>query len=290
VEKLTNPGYVSRLLASHGIRLKKKWGQNFLVDENILQKIVATAEVGPEDTVLEIGPGIGALTQKLAEKAAQVVTVEIDGRLLPVLHETLSGFTNITLLHQDAMDYNPDDGSPGQTLKVVANLPYNVATPLFYRWLKDFRPSFSLFVCMMQKEVAQRMVAKPGGKDYGSLSVLCNYAGRCEIAFDVPRTVFFPRPEVSSAVVKLVPEAHPAYDVGEESLFFRVVDAVFAQRRKTLLNTLHAALPVTKEQLVEIGISAEIDMSRRGETLAVPEFAKITRLLYNIMGGTAGKS
>jgi 16S rRNA (adenine1518-N6/adenine1519-N6)-dimethyltransferase len=288
VDKLSNPGYVSRLLQSHGIRLKKKWGQNFLVDENILQKIVAAAAVGPGDTVLEIGPGIGALTQKLAANAAQVISVEIDGRLIPVLQETLAEYGNVTLLHQDAMDFTPQDF--GRPLKVVANLPYNVATPLFYRWLKDYRHMFSLFVCMVQKEVAQRMVAPPGGKEYGGLSVLCAYAGSCEIAFDVPRTVFFPRPDVSSAVVRLIPHENPAYDVGEEALFFRVVDAVFAQRRKTLLNTLHAALPLEKAELTAAVSATGIDISRRGETLHVAEFAKISRLLYNIMGGSEGKS
>jgi 16S rRNA (adenine1518-N6/adenine1519-N6)-dimethyltransferase len=281
VEKLSSPSNVSGLLASHGIRLKKKWGQNFLVDENILNKIVATARINEEDTVLEIGPGIGALTQKLAEKAARVISVEIDGRLLPVLEETLADYENVTVLHLDAMDFNPASLDVGRPLKVVANLPYNVATPLFYRWLKDYRAYFSLFVCMIQKEVAQRMVAAPGGKDYGTLSVVCNYASRCDIAFDVPRTVFFPRPDVSSAVVRLLPYVEPAYDVGEESFFYRVVDAVFAQRRKTLLNTLHTALPLTKEQLAQAGSLTSIDMNRRGETLSVTEFAKLSRLLYN---------
>ena len=282
--KLSNPAYVSSLLAQHGIRLKKKWGQNFLVDENILQKIANTANLGPTDSVLEIGPGIGSLTQKLAEKVKVVTAVEIDLRLLSVLQATLADYKNIKLVHQDAMDFDWRAHCREEPVKLVANLPYNVATPLFYRWLKEYRDCFSLFVCMVQKEVAQRIVAHPGGKEYGSLAVLCQYAGRCEIAFNVPRTVFFPRPDVSSAVVKITPIASPSYDVGDESFFFRLVDAVFSQRRKTLLNTLHAALPFSKEELAEAGAATGIDMSRRGETLSVGEFAIISRLLYTKRG------
>lgn len=278
--KLSNPGDVSRLLAQHGIRLKKKWGQNFLVDENILQKIVSTANLESTDSVLEIGPGIGSLTQKLAEKAKTVTAVEIDARFLPVLRETLADYRNVLLVHQDAMDFDWRAHCRQEPVKLVANLPYNVATPLFYRWLKEYRSCFSLFVCMVQKEVARRIVADPGGKEYGALTVLCQYAGRCEIAFAVPKTVFFPRPDVSSAVVKITPLAKPEYDVGNEPFFFRLVDAVFSQRRKTLLNTLHAALPFSKMELAKVGAVAGFDMSRRGETLSVLEFAIISRLLY----------
>ncbi|MHB1256554.1 MAG: 16S rRNA (adenine(1518)-N(6)/adenine(1519)-N(6))-dimethyltransferase RsmA [Dethiobacteraceae bacterium] len=282
--KLSTPTDVAKLLAQHGIRLKKKWGQNFLVDENILQKIVHTANLEQTDMVLEIGPGIGALTQKLAEKVKAVTAVEIDARLLSVLQSTLANHDNVELVHQDAMDFDWRAHCAQQPVKLVANLPYNVATPLFYRWLKEYRDCFSLFVCMVQKEVAQRIVAPPGGKEYGSLAVLCQYAGRCEIAFNVPRTVFFPRPDVSSAVVRITPLINPSYDVGDERFFFRLVDAVFAQRRKTLFNTLHAALPFTKEELAEAGAATGIDMSRRGETLSLEEFAKISRLLYTRKG------
>ncbi|MBS4008413.1 MAG: 16S rRNA (adenine(1518)-N(6)/adenine(1519)-N(6))-dimethyltransferase RsmA [Clostridium sp.] len=283
--KLSNPANVANLLAQQGIRLKKKWGQNFLVDENILQKIVSTANLEPTDFVLEIGPGIGSLTQKLAEKAKAVTAVEIDARLLSVLQVTLADYDNVYLIHQDAMDVDWRANCSRKPVKLVANLPYNVATPLFYRWLKEYRDCFSLFVCMVQKEVAQRIVAQPGGKEYGALSVLCQYAGRCEIAFYVPRTVFFPRPDVSSAVVKITPAVSPRYDAGDEPFFFRLVDAVFSQRRKTLLNTIHASLPFSKEELAEVGVATGIDMSRRAETLSVEEFAKISRLLYTISGG-----
>ncbi|WP_258189085.1 ribosomal RNA small subunit methyltransferase A, partial [Candidatus Hakubella thermalkaliphila] len=178
----------------------------------------------------------------MAEKAKVVTAVEIDARLLSVLQATLADYNNVYLVHQDAMDFDWRAHCSQRPVKLVANLPYNVATPLFYRWLKEYRDCFSLFVCMVQKEVAQRIVAHPGGREYGSLTVLCQYAGRCKIAFNVSRTVFFPRPEVSSAVVKITPAANPRDDVGDEAFFFRLVDVVFSQSRKTLLNTLHAAL------------------------------------------------
>ncbi|WP_050780825.1 16S rRNA (adenine(1518)-N(6)/adenine(1519)-N(6))-dimethyltransferase RsmA [Dethiobacter alkaliphilus] len=285
MSKLSSPGHVSRLLEQHGVKLKKKWGQNFLVDENILKKIISAADVQKSDRILEIGPGIGSLTQKLAENASRVLTVEIDTRLIPVLRETLAEYDNVEIIHGDAMDFDPAPVCEEGPVKLVANLPYNVATPLLYRWLKDSRNCFSRLVCMVQKEVAERIVAKPGSKAYGTLSVICNYAARCEIAFDVPRTVFFPRPDVSSAVVQLIPYHVPAEDVADDAFFFKVVEAVFAQRRKTLLNTLNAAFPLTKEQLTAVCSAVEIDLSRRGETLTLQEFAKLSRVLYNKVGG-----
>ncbi|MDW7652112.1 MAG: 16S rRNA (adenine(1518)-N(6)/adenine(1519)-N(6))-dimethyltransferase RsmA [Bacillota bacterium] len=285
MSKLSNPGFVSSLLERHGIRLKKKWGQNFLVDENILHKIISAAGISPSDRIVEIGPGIGALTQKLAEAGGHVYTIEIDKRLLPVLNETLGEYDNVDVLLQDAMQTDYQAFCTENPLKLVANLPYNVATPLFYHWLKDLRHCFSLIVCMVQKEVAQRIVASPGTKEYGTLSVVCNYAARSEIAFDVPRTVFFPRPDVSSAVVRLRPHTNRDIDVGDEGVFFRVVEAVFSQRRKTALNTLHAAFGLSKDQLVAIGRDVGLDLSRRGETLNVTEFANLSRFIYNEVGG-----
>lgn len=284
MSKLSNPGFVTEILERHGIRLKKKWGQNFLVDENILHKVVSAAQVAAGDRVLEIGPGIGALTQKLAHIASYVISIEIDGRLLPVLKDTLREYDNVEIIHQDAMDV--DYGSlcrPGP-LKLVANLPYNVATPLFYRWLKEYRHCFSALVCMLQKEVAQRVVALPGSKEYGTLSVICQFAADAEIVFDVPRTVFFPRPDVSSAVVRLMPVPRGRFDAGSEPLFFKIVEALFAQRRKTALNSLHSAFDVSKEELAAVGAAAGIDLTRRGETLSVQEFANLTRVVYNKFG------
>lgn len=281
MSKLTNPGFVTQLLSSHGIRLRKKWGQNFLVDENILTKIIAAAEIESGDHVLEIGPGIGALTRELAMRASRVTALEIDERLIPVLKETLSEYDNIAIIRQDAMDTDYRGLLGDKPVKLVANMPYNVATPLFYRWLKQHRQQFPVMVCMLQKEVAQRIVARPGSKEYGTLSVVCQFAAKTELLFSVPKTVFFPRPEISSAVVRLRPEAATQYDVGDEAVFFRVVEAVFSQRRKTALNTLHAVFPLSKGELTELGAKAGLDLARRGETLNVSEFANLSRLLYN---------
>ncbi len=281
MDKLTNPGYVSRLLASHDIRLRKKWGQNFLVDENVLDKIVAAANINDTDTVLEIGPGIGALTSRLAEKAKKVITIEIDNRLIAVLNETLAEYANVKIMQNDAMaiDY-AELLSGGGKIKLVANLPFNVATPLLYRWLKQYRTYISLLVCMVQKEVAQRIVADPGSKNYGMLSVLCHYASTAELLFTVPETVFFPRPGVSSAVIRLQ-NLIPTASRGYEDTFYNVAEAAFSQRRKTVLNTLHTVFKLSKEELLKVGGEAGIDMARRGETLSVAEFAKLTHLIYN---------
>lgn len=276
MEKLTSPGYVSRLLAAHGIRLKSKWGQNFLVDENILHKIVAAAELSGEDTVLEVGPGIGTLTRELAQRASKVVALEIDRRLVPVLAETLAGLDNVELINMDALkaDYSRFKGA-----KLVANLPYNVATPLIFRWLKEYDGTFSQMVMMLQKEVAERIVAQPSTPEYGSLSVVCQFMAETELLFTVPRTVFFPRPEVSSAVVRL-----RVRSVTEEvcrPLFFQLVDVVFQQRRKMLANILSQWLQLDKDELAAAAAASGLDLRRRGETLSVAEFANLAKVIYN---------
>lgn len=216
-----------------------------------------------------------------ALRAARVTALEIDERLIPVLKETLAEYDNIAIIRQDAMDTDYLALLGDKPVKLVANMPYNVATPLFYRWLKKHRQQFPVMVCMLQKEVAQRIIALPGSKEYGTLSVVCQFAAKAELLFTVPRTVFFPRPEISSAVIRLRPEAATHYDVGDETVFFRVVEAVFSQRRKTALNTLHAVFPLSKEELTELGTRAGLDLARRGETLSVAEFANLSRLLYN---------
>jgi len=281
VEKLSNPSYVTRLLAQSEIRLQKKWGQNFLIDENILRKIIETAELQQQDHVLEVGAGIGTLTQKLAENAGRVTAFEIDLRLQPVLQKTLALYQNVTVRFEDALKADYSDICKEGPLKLVANLPYNVATPLLYRWLKNESACFSLLVCMVQKEVAQRIVAVPGSKDYGTLSVICQYATEAEIAFIVPRTVFLPRPDVESAVVKLSPVKQRELTEQQEQVFFQVVEAAFAKRRKTLFNALSTALNIAKEELSVLGKKARLDLNRRGETLTVKEFASLARLLYN---------
>lgn len=283
MSKLTNPSHVSQLLTRYQVRLRKKWGQNFLVDENILAKIVRAAGLGKEDLVLEVGPGIGALTEKLACSAGKVVALEVDERLLPILKETLAGCGNVEIIHADALRFDYDTVLPQAPAKLVANLPYNIATPLLYRWLKTERHRFDLLVCMLQKEVAERLCASPGGKDYGVLSVVAQYAAETELLFPVPGTVFFPRPEVSSAVVRLRPRRRPPLDAVREAFFFRVVEAVFATRRKTLFNTLHSAFPVTKEELAENGRALGLDLNRRGETLSVAQLTELSAALFKLL-------
>lgn len=283
MSKLTNPSHVSQLLTRYQVRLRKKWGQNFLVDENILAKIVRAAGLGKEDLVLEVGPGIGALTEKLACSAGKVVALEVDERLLPILKETLAGCGNVEIIHADALRFDYDTVLPQAPAKLVANLPYNIATPLLYRWLKTERHRFDLLVCMLQKEVAERLCASPGGKDYGVLSVVAQYAAETELLFPVPGTVFFPRPEVSSAVVRLRPRRQPPLDAVREAFFFRVVEAVFATRRKTLFNTLHSAFPVTKEELAENGRALGLDLNRRGETLSVAQLTELSAALFKLL-------
>jgi 16S rRNA (adenine1518-N6/adenine1519-N6)-dimethyltransferase len=282
VPKLTSRAYVREILERHGLQPYKKLGQNFLVDENILQKITAAADLQAGDHVLEVGPGIGALTEKLAQKAGYVTALEIDSRLLPLLQETLGRYENITVLHQDALHADYGRLCSKGPLKLVANLPYNIATPLLYRLLKEeWRQCFKLLVCMVQKEVAERITAVPGGKDYGVLSVVCQYNARAEIIFTVSGNVFYPRPEVTSAVVGLYPYQETLLQRDEEKLFYRVVEGVFAQRRKTTLNALQAALQVSKEELAALGRETGIDLQRRGETMNIDEFATLARFLYN---------
>jgi 16S rRNA (adenine1518-N6/adenine1519-N6)-dimethyltransferase len=282
MSKLTNPSHVSQLLKRYQVRLRKKWGQNFLVDENILVKIVRAACLGKEDLVLEVGPGIGALTEKLACSVGKVVALEVDERLLPILKETLAGCGNVEVIHADALRFNYDTVLPQAPAKLVANLPYNIATPLLYRWLKTERHRFDLLVCMLQKEVAERLCAPPGGKAYGALSVVAQYAAETELLFTVSGNVFFPRPDVSSAVVRLRPHRQQPLDADREAFFFRVVEAVFAKRRKTLFNALHSAFPVTKDELAVSGRALGFDLNRRGETLSVAQLVDLSTELFKL--------
>jgi len=286
VSKLTNPSHVSQLLERYQVRLQKKWGQNFLVDENILEKVVRAAGLEKEDLVLEVGPGIGALTEKLASSAGKVVALEVDVRLLPILRETLSGHSNVEIIAADAMRVDYGAVLPQAPAKLVANLPYNIATPLLYRWLKAERHRFTVLVCMLQKEVAERLCALPGGKDYGVLSVVAQYAAETELLFTVPGSVFFPRPDVSSAVVRLRPRRQPLLDSGCEAFFFRVVEAVFAKRRKTLFNTLRSEFPVTREELAASGRALGLDLNRRGETLSVSQLVELSEALSGLLSGS----
>lgn len=269
------------VLSKHNFKFKKNLGQNFLTDHNILEKIVQAAKVEKDDIVLEVGPGSGALTKFLAEKANQVLAVELDQTLLPILKEMLAPYQNIVVINDDIMkiDFNQLLAHyPQQRWKVVANLPYYITTPVIMRFLEEKVPVHSLVV-MVQKEVAQRMVAQPGGKDYGMLSVSVQYYTQAKIEITVPKTVFLPKPEVDSAVVSLLVRPQPPVQVDDEKNFFRLVKAAFGQRRKTLRNALASGLALSKVEVEELLNTAQIDGNRRGETLSLAEFALLSNCL-----------
>jgi len=263
------------ILKRFGIRMSKKLGQNFLIDEHVVNSIVAAAGIKPGDAVLEIGPGIGTLTQGLAEAGANVTAVEIDRRLIEVLSKTLEGYDNVKVVHGDILRINIPETVGVPQYKVVANLPYYITTPIIMGLLEARMP-IDVLVTMVQKEVAQRMVATPGTKDYGSLSVAVQYYTKAEIMFIVKPDSFIPPPAVESAVIRCTVLDKPPVEVNEK-VFFRVVKAAFAQRRKTLLNTLKTTgVPV--ENLKTILDAAGIDGTRRGETLSIEEFAALANV------------
>ncbi|PZE19193.1 16S rRNA (adenine(1518)-N(6)/adenine(1519)-N(6))-dimethyltransferase RsmA [Paenibacillus xerothermodurans] len=289
MEDIASPRRTTELLKRHGLVLKKSLGQNFLVDPNILQKIVAAAGLDRSRAVLEIGPGIGALTQQLAKLAGKVVAVEIDQRLLPLLKETLSAYPHASVVHGDVLKVDlrglfEEQFENFEQVSVVANLPYYITTPIIMKLLEKKLP-LEYIVVMIQKEVADRMSAKPGGKDYGSLSIAVQYYCEPEIVTIVPHTVFVPQPNVDSAVIKLAVRKQPPVQVQDEEFFFDVVQASFVQRRKTIYNNLAARFfsKETKSQLEPVLRQADIDPSRRGETLSMGEFARLSHCLADAL-------
>ncbi|MCE5286713.1 MAG: 16S rRNA (adenine(1518)-N(6)/adenine(1519)-N(6))-dimethyltransferase RsmA [Pelosinus sp.] len=264
------------ILQTFGIHMSKKLGQNFLVNEQIVQGIVAAAMVKADEEVLEIGPGIGTLTQGLLEAGARVTAVEIDRRLLDVLAKTLAGYEKLRIIHGDILRINISEEMPCPKYKVVANLPYYITTPIIMGLLERRLP-LELLVTMVQKEVAERMVAAPGTKDYGALSVAVQYYTKPEIMFIVPPSSFMPPPAVESAVIRCLVRDEPPVAVSSEKVFFRMVKAAFSQRRKTLANALKttgASADMVKAALEKAGI----DGGRRGETLSLDEFAAIANV------------
>ena len=270
----------AHILKTFNLRADKRLGQNFLVDEQIAKQIIAAAELSAEDTVLEVGPGIGTLTQALAETGAQVVAVELDRRLLPVLAKTLAGYDNIEIINEDILQLDIRKAVPQENFKVVANLPYYITTPIIFNLLEQKLPMERL-VAMVQKEVAERMVAKPGGKDYGALSVAIQYYTEPAIAFVVPPASFVPPPSVDSAVIVCKRRQEPPVQIVDEKLFFRVVKAAFSVRRKMLSNALKN-MGIDNEQAAAWLELAEIDGKRRGETLSLVEFAALTNTFAKI--------
>jgi len=274
------------VLERHGFTFKKSFGQNFLTDTNILQKIVDTAEIDDQVNVIEIGPGIGALTEFLAERAAQVMAFEIDHRLVPILADTLRDFDNVTVVNEDILKVDlaqhiQNFKNPDLPIKVVANLPYYITTPILMHLIESGIP-FSEFVVMMQKEVADRISAKPNTKAYGSLSIAVQYYMTAKVAFIVPRTVFVPAPNVDSAILKMVRRPEPAVAVEDESFFFKVSKASFTHRRKTLWNNLTGYFGKTeeiKDKLTKALNQAGLSPSVRGEALGLEEFASLADAL-----------
>ena len=274
------------VLERHGFTFKKSFGQNFLTDTNILQKIVDTAEIDNQVNVIEIGPGIGALTEFLAERAAEVMAFEIDHRLIPILADTLRDFDNVTVVNEDILKVDlaqhiQNFKNPDLPIKVVANLPYYITTPILMHLIESGIP-FSEFVVMMQREVADRISAKPNTKAYGSLSIAVQYYMTAKVAFIVPRTVFVPAPNVDSAILKMVRRPEPAAAVEDESFFFKVSKASFTYRRKTLWNNLTGYFGKTeeiKDKLTKALNQAGLSPSVRGEALGLEEFASLADAL-----------
>jgi 16S rRNA (adenine1518-N6/adenine1519-N6)-dimethyltransferase len=258
------------------IRAKKSLGQNFLRDPHYLKKIADAAQIGPDDHVLEIGPGLGHLTRVLTQRARRVLAIEVDDRLIPHLKNEFNTTPNLELLHADALEYGYD-GLSGRW-KVVANLPYYISTPIIQKLIKH-KDTFISLTLMLQKEVAERIAAPPGGKEYGYLSVLVQYFTAPRIEFKVPPGSFTPQPEVDSAVITLTVREQPAFPVTDEAFFIRVIKAAFSQRRKTLRNALKQ-LDLPREKMDRVLSATGIDLGRRAETLTVEEFGKLSNFLH----------
>lgn len=277
---LGNPQETIQILQKHDFHFQKKFGQNFLVDTHVLGKIVEAADVGEDDFVLEIGPGIGTMTQYLCERARQVLAVEIDKNLIPVLKETLSPYSNVEIIQGDILRQDIAEISEkyngGKPIKVVANLPYYITTPIIMSLFESRVPLENVTV-MVQKEVADRMKAKPGTKDYGALSLAVQYFAEPYLAANVPPNCFIPRPRVGSAVIRLTARTEPPVSVEDEKLMFRLIRASFNQRRKTLQNAIanSGELPYSKEETGRVIQEAGLAPSVRGEKLGLAEFAAL---------------
>lgn len=280
---IATPIRTKAILEKYGFSFKKSLGQNFLIDPNILTRIVDHANISEDTGTIEIGPGIGALTEHLARRSKKVVAFEIDQRLLPILNETLSPYSNVEIIHSDVLKADvktviEEKFTDVNDIMVVANLPYYVTTPIIMKLLEEKLPIRGIVV-MLQKEVADRISAKPGTKDYGSLSIAVQYYTTAEIVMTVPKTVFVPQPNVDSAIIRLTVRDQPAAEMKDEDFFFQVIKASFAQRRKTILNNLTNQLPFGKEKkeaIVTALNSAHIEPGRRGETLTIEEFARLS--------------
>ncbi|GAA0336088.1 16S rRNA (adenine(1518)-N(6)/adenine(1519)-N(6))-dimethyltransferase RsmA [Oceanobacillus oncorhynchi subsp. oncorhynchi] len=283
---IATPTRTKELLNKYGFAFKKSLGQNFLIDVNVLENIIHQAGITKETGAIEIGPGMGALTEQLAIHADKVVAFEIDQRLLPILEETLADYDNVEIIHHDILKANVEEViqthfEEGQDIHVVANLPYYITTPILMKLVRDQLPVTSLTV-MIQKEVADRMAAVPNTKSYGSLSIAVQYYTEASVVLNVPKQVFMPQPNVDSSVLKLVMRKEPPVQVDNVDFFFELIQASFAQRRKTLRNNLNRFLQdkFAKKQIETFLENTAIDGGRRGETLTMEEFASLANVIH----------
>lgn len=288
----TSPAAIRNIMQSRGISCRKSLGQNFLIDNNIINKIIAAAELTNSDLVVEIGPGLGALTAQIACTAGKVIAVEVDRGLLAALSEMLEGVQNVEMILGDALKIDFDRtieestggeyGSSGKKYKLMANLPYYITSPVLMHLLLG-RFNISIIVIMVQVEVAERLAASPGSKVYGALSLAVQYFTKPEILFRVPRTVFYPKPGVDSAVVRLSVRSEPAVVVRDENALFKIIRSAFGKRRKTLLNSLTGStLGIDRETCLRALKNSGIDPGRRGETLSLEEFASLTESILEV--------
>ena len=281
---LGNPQNTIEVLQKYNFSFQKKFGQNFLIDTHVLDKIIQSANITEDDMVLEIGPGIGTMTQYLAQAAGKVIAVEIDKNLIPILEDTLSGYDNVRVINEDVLKLDlkklADEENNGKPVKVVANLPYYITTPIIMGLFENEVPVESITV-MVQKEVADRMQTGPGNKDYGALSLAVQYYADPYIVANVPPNCFMPRPKVGSAVIRLTRHQNPPVTAKDEKLMFRIIRASFNQRRKTLQNSIHNAadLNFSKEQVVAALEEMQLSQTVRGEVLSLKQFAELTNLL-----------
>ena len=281
---LSDPQVTAQVLQKYGFRFQKKFGQNFLIDGHVLDRIVEASGITKEDTVLEIGPGIGTMTQYLAKSAGQVIAVEIDKNLIPILEDTLSEYGNVKVINADILKTDiaalAETCNGGRALKVVANLPYYITTPIVMALLEGKAPIESITI-MVQKEVADRMQCGPGSKDYGALSLAVQYYAKPEVVANVPPNCFMPRPGVGSAVIRLTLYPEPVVRVKSEKKLFAVIRASFNQRRKTLVNGLAGGgLSLTKEDVAKALAAMGLPENVRGETLTLEQFATLSDLLF----------
>lgn len=283
-EKLSNPQKTIEIIKKYDFAFQKKYGQNFLIDAHVLEKIIAAAQIGPDDFVLEIGPGIGTLTQYLAESAREVAAVEIDAHLIPILEDTLQDYNNITIINKDILKVDilelVKKKNGGKPIKVVANLPYYITTPIIMGLFESNVPIDNITV-MVQKEVAERMQVGPGTKDYGALSLAVQYYAEPYLAANVPPNCFIPRPKVGSAVIRLTKYEKPPVKVRDEKFMFQLIRASFNQRRKTLQNGLSNSLELNlkKAQIAEALEKMGLPPAVRGEKLTLEQFARLSDLL-----------